>query len=57
MLRMRHVRLVVLYGLHCLMVQLTLKLHLWMRLVVMVMVIDTRWGSRIGYGGHGRCLR
>lgn len=57
MLRMRHVRLVVLCGLHCLMVQLTLELHLWLRLVMMVMVVDTRWSSRIWRGSHCRRLR
>lgn len=57
MLRMRHVWLVVLYGLHCLMVQLTLELHLWVRLVVVVMIAGTRWNSRVRCGSRCRRLR
>jgi hypothetical protein len=51
-LRMRHVRLVILCGLHCLMVQLTLELHLLVRLVMMVMVVDACWSSRIRRRSH-----
>jgi hypothetical protein len=55
-LRMRHVRLVILCGLHSLMIQLTLELHLRMRLVMMVMVVDACWRSRIRRGSHCRRL-
>lgn len=57
MLWMRHVRLVILCGLHCLMVQLALKLHLWVRLVMVIMVADTGRSSRIRRGSHCRRLR
>jgi len=53
---MRHVWLVVLYGLHCVMIQLTLELQLLVSLVVVVMVVDAGRGPRIRSRGHCRRL-
>lgn len=47
MLRMRHVRLMVLYGLHLVVEQLVLGMRLRMVLLVMMMVVDTRLNSSV----------
>lgn len=50
MLRMRHVRLMVLYGLHLVVEQLVLGMRLRVVLLVMVMVVDTRLNSSVRRG-------
>lgn len=47
MLRMRHVRLMVLYGLHLVIEQLVLGMRLRMVLLVMMMVVDTGLNSSV----------
>jgi hypothetical protein len=56
-LRVWHIRLMVLHGLHCVMVQLRLVLQLRMRLLVLIMMMNVGRNSRVWYGGYCRSLR